>query len=214
MFELLKWGARRSDISDADLPSASALDAPTTTSKVFPAFLTLMSRVPAPVVLDLGPVTGGNVEFLGDRLGCKLFIDDISADVERHTRAGTLDELTASFATRFHYDEASVDGVLCWNCLDVMERTAARALAKQIVRLVRPGGAVMALFRTSATQPPHWTKYEILDERHLRARRLQGDTSRRQALANRDITRLFDGLVIAESVLLKSHTREILLRRA
>jgi hypothetical protein len=216
MFELLKWGARRSDISAEDpTPGPSSnLDHPVITSRVFPKLLTLLARVPAPVLLDLGPVTGGNVEFLGDRLGCKLFIDDITADVDRHTRAGTLDQLTASVATRFHHDESSLDAVLCWNCFDMLEKTAARAFARQISRLVRPGGVVMALFRTSATEASHWTKFEIIDERHLRMRRLPGVTSsRRQGLPNRDIVRLFDGLAVAESFLLKSNIREMLLRR-
>jgi hypothetical protein len=215
MFELLKWGGRRPDTSEQDLSQASPsdLDEAVITSKVFPKVLTLLSRLSAPVLLDLGPVTGGNVEFLGDRLGCKLFVDDICADVDRHTRAGTLDQLTASFATRFRHDPGSVDGVLCWNCLDVMDKGAAGALASQIVRLVRPGGVVMALFRTTAVGASQWPRYEIVDERHFRVRRLPGGGSDRQPLRNRDIVRLFDGLTVTDSNLLKSNTRELLLRR-
>jgi hypothetical protein len=180
---------------------------------VFPKLVTLLARVPAPLLLDLGPPSGPNVEFLGDRLGCKLFVDDIWADVDRHTRAGTLDELTASFASRFRHQEGSLDGVLCWNCFDALEKGAARALGKQIARLVRPGGVVMALVRTAGTALSD-RKYEIVDERHLRVRRLTaGNGSRRQPLPNREIGRLFDGLRLSESFLLKSNIREILLRR-
>jgi hypothetical protein len=38
-------------------------------------------------------------------------------------------------------------------------------------------------------------------------------TTRRQVLVTRDINKMFTGLVVAESVLLKSNTRETLLRR-
>ena len=60
-------------------------------SKAFPKFLSLLAQQPAPVLLDFGPVIGANVEFFGERLGCKLFIEDLFADVDRHTRAGTLE---------------------------------------------------------------------------------------------------------------------------
>jgi hypothetical protein len=35
----------------------------------------------------------------------------------------------------------------------------------------------------------------------------------RHVLANRDIIKMFDGLIVSDSFLLKSNTREILLRR-
>ena len=41
----------------------------------------------APVLLDLGPVVGANVAFFGEQLGCKIFIEDLFADIDRHTRA-------------------------------------------------------------------------------------------------------------------------------
>jgi hypothetical protein len=165
------------------------------------------------VLLDFGPVIGSNVEFFGDRLGCKLFIEDIFKDVDRHTRAGTLDELTAGFETRFKHGDGSIDGILCWDCFDFLDKASVQSLAKQIVRLVRPGGVVMGLFCTSSVERATYTKYEIVDEKNLRYRLHSGGGGNRRALQNRDIIRMFEGLTVSDSFLLKNNTREMLLRR-
>ena len=146
------------------------------------------------MLLDFGPVLGGNVEFFGDRLGCKLFIEDIFKDVDRHTRAGTLEDLADGFETRFRHADGSVDGILCWDCFDFLDKASVQALARQIVRLLRPGGVVMGLFCTSSVERTSYTKYEIVDEKNLRYRQHAGAGGARRALQNRDIIRMFEGL--------------------
>ncbi len=93
--DLLKWGGKRLEPDQAGsrgVPATSA-DSPVVGSKAFPKFLAALTSHPSPVLLDFGPVIGTNVEFFGERLGCKLFIEDIVSDLDRHTRAGTLDAL-------------------------------------------------------------------------------------------------------------------------
>jgi methyltransferase family protein len=165
------------------------------------------------VLLDFGPVIGGNVGFFGERLGCKLFIEDLLADVDRHTRAGTLDALAKGLETRFRHQDGSVDGILCWDCFDFLDKAAVSALARQIVRLLRPGGAVMGFFCTSSVQGAGYTKYEIVDDNSLRHRSHAGVGGTRHAIQNRDIIRMFEGLTVSDSFLLKNNTREMLLRR-
>jgi hypothetical protein len=212
--DLLKWGSRRPDQPGSDAnPSTARVEEPVMTSKAFPKLLSVLSQQPAPVLLDFGPVIGGNVEFFGDRLGCKLFIEDIFSDLDRHTRAGTLDDLAAGFDTRFRHEDGTVDGVLCWDCFDFLNKASVQALARQIVRLVRPGGVVMGLFCTSSVERSGYTKYEIVDERNLRYRQHPGAGGSRRALQNRDIIRMFEGLNVSDSFLLKNNTREMLLRR-
>jgi len=213
--DLLKWGAKRPDQpGPAGMsPSATRADEPVIPSKAFPKLLSILSQQPAPVLLDFGPVIGGNVEFFGDRLGCKLFIEDIFKDVDRHTRAGTLEDLANGFEKRFRHADGSIDGILCWDCFDFLDKASVQALAKQIVRLVRPGGVVMGLFCTSSVERASYTKYEIVDEKNLRYRQHTGAGGNRRALQNRDIIRMFEGLSVSDSFLLKNNTREMLLRR-
>ena len=213
--DLLKWGGKRPDSSD----TAEAVvapprgDEPIVASKAFPKFLSALTNQDSPVLLDFGPVIGTNVEFFGERLGCKLFIEDLLVDLDRHTRAGTLEALPAALESRFRHGDASVDGVLCWDFFDFIDKAAAQVLARQIVRMLRPGGAVMAFFCTSGVPRASYTKYEIVDDTNLRHKYHAGTGGAKRALLNRDIIKMFDGLVVTDSFLLKNNTRENLLRR-
>lgn len=211
--DLLKWGGKRPDRSGAGTDVLSARDSdPVIASKGFPRFLSALSQRDMPVLLDFGPVIGTNVEFFGDQLGCKLFIEDLLADIDRHARTGTLDALPAAFETRFRHSDASVDGILCWDVFDYLDKAAATSLARQVIRMLRPGGSVMGFFCSSSVEHAPFTKFEIVGE-GLRHRRHPGTGGRKRVLQNRDIIRMFEGLVVSDSFLLKSNTREMLLRR-
>jgi len=217
--DILKWGVKRSDSAsalpgDARRAPAATTEEPVVGSKAFPKFIAALTSRPAPVLLDFGPVIGTNVEFFGDRLGCKLFIEDLIGDIDRHTKAGTLDTLPASFEKRFRHADASVDGILCWDVFDFLDKAATQALAQQVIRMLRPGGAVMALFTVAAKQDhSSFTKYEIVDDASFRHRQHAGVGGMKKVLQNRDIIRMFEGLTVSDSFLLKSNTREMLLRR-
>ena len=208
--DLLKWG-KRGDAADIAVPKgAEAVVA----SKAFPKFLTALKGQPSPsIVLDFGPVIGGNVEFLGDRLGCKLFIEDLVSELDRHKKAGTMNTMPAVIEARLRQDDASVDGVLCWDFFDFLDKAAAQTLAKQISRILRPGGAVMGFFCSSAVERAPFTKFEMIDDTSLRHKHHPGAGGQKYPLQNRDIIKMFDGLTVADSFLLKSNTREILLRK-
>jgi hypothetical protein len=213
--DLLRWGGRRPGQSDAapEGPRVEPGEGPVVPSKALPKFLSALTARESPVLLDFGPVIGPNVAFFGERLGCKLFIEDLLADLDRHVRAGTLSALPSGIASRFRHGDASVDGVLCWDFFDFLDKSAAQALARQVVRMLRPGGAVMGFFCTAPAARAPFTKYEIVDERSLRHRAHPGSGGAKHVLLNRDIIKMFEGLIVSDSFLLKSNTREILLRR-
>ena len=209
---LRRWGSKGPDAAPrhADVPRS---DDPVVPSRALPKFLSALAQRDSPVLLDFGRVIGSNVSFFGERLGCKLFIEDLFVDFERHTRAGTLPALPDTLAGRFRHGDQSVDGVLCWDFFDFLDKHAAQSLARQIVRMLRPGGAVMGFFCTSAVPHAPFMKYEIADEQALRHRHHAGAGAPKHVILNRDIIRMFDGLIVSDSFLLKSNTREILLRR-
>jgi predicted SAM-dependent methyltransferase len=217
--DLLKWGAKRSEpaLARPGAPrSASSAHGPEPVvgSKAFPKFIAALTTRQSPVLLDFGPVIGTNVEFFGERLGCKLFIEDLVSDIDRHTKAGTLDALPAAIEKRFRHADASVDGILCWDVFDFLDKASTLALARQVIRMLRQGGAVMGLFCVAAKQEhSSFTKYEIVDEASLRHRHHPGAGGVKRVLQNRDIIRMFEGLTVSDSFLLKSNTREMLLRR-
>jgi hypothetical protein len=214
--DLLRWGGKRSGQSGARQgdPLGPRGSEPVVASKALPKLLAaLAQQSDAPVLIDFGPVIGSNVEFFGERLGCKLFIEDLFADYDRHARAETLDALPATIDSRFRHADGTVDGVLCWDFFDYLDKPSSLALARQVIRMLRPGGAVMGFFTTAAAPRAPFMKYEVVDESSLRHRQHAGAGGAKHVLVNRDIIKMFEGLIVADSFLLKNNTREILLRR-
>jgi hypothetical protein len=215
--DLLKFGNKRPDDNQpgraGDAPAPKGPE-PVIGSKALQKFIGALANKDAPVLIDFGPVIGTNVAFFGEHLGCKLFIEDLASEIDRHTRAQTRDALPATLAKRFSMADGTVDGVLCWDIFDFLEPVAAKALAREIVRVLRPGGAVMGFFCTKAIDRVPFTKYEIVEESSsLRHRHNPGTGGPKYVLQNRDIIKMFEGLNVSESFLLKSNTREILLRK-
>ena len=182
-------------------------------TKALRKFLTTLTAHDSPVLLDLGPVVGGNVSFFGEQLGCKIFVEDLFADLDRHVRDAKLEMLAAFLERRFPQADGSVDGILCWDLIDYMERAAAQALATQLTRVLRPEGALLGFFGTAQPRDTRYTKYIIVDEVNLRHRQYPATRGRQAILLNRDIIRLFSGLRVSDSFLLQNNLREILFRK-
>jgi len=185
-------------------------------TKALGRFLTALASREAPVVLDLGPIVGPNVGFLGERLGCKLIVENILADVDRFVRDGRQPEFPAFLETRFTQEDASVDGVLCWDVIDFLDKKSAQALGRQLTRVLKPGGALLGFFASvvpAKPAPVHYSKFLIVDDKTLERRVYPGAQPQQPALNSRDIGRLFEGLRVGESFLLLTKTREMLFRK-
>ena len=128
--------------SEAELrPVTSVADEPLFATKALRKLLSTLTSRDSPVLIDLGPVVGSNVSFFGEQVGCKIFVEDIYAELERHVRAGKLEDLPAFLSRRFSQPDGSVDGVICWDIIDYLDRPSAQALAEQLTRVLRPEGA-------------------------------------------------------------------------
>lgn len=185
-----------------------------TTLGVAPFVAALQPRE-APLIVDLGPAVGGNVAFLGEQLGCKLVVEDLLENLplppepeegEDHPPEEPLPKLA-------HADE-TVDGLLCWDVLDYLSPRAGRALADELVRILRPRGALLLSHGTETLSQPGRVEYEIINETSLRSRLRSGVTPRpRRVLQSREVTQMFGSLAISDSFLLKSQMREVLFRK-
>src|SRR5262249_39627681 len=161
-------------------------------------FLTWLTVRESPVLLDLGPVVGTNVSFFGEQLGCKIFVEDIYADIDRHVREGRLEELSEFLSKRFPQADAAFDGILCWDVIDYLDKASGQALANQLTRVLRPEGALLGFFGTAQARDTRYTKYIIVDERTLKHRTYSAERGRQSILLNRDIIRLFSGLRVSD----------------
>jgi hypothetical protein len=205
---------RRPSEADAAAADKPALpQEPLHPTKALAKFLKHLQSRENPAIIDLGPVVGSNVTFFGEHLGCRIRVEDVAADIDRHVKADTVEQLPAFFATRFKLDAESVDGVLCWDLFDYVDRAAARALASSLTRLLRPDGTLLGFFSTAETRAPVYTKYVVVDDTNLRYRTYPATRPRQRALLNRDIIKLFEGLRVTDSFLMKTHLREILFRK-
>ena len=193
-------------------PAAPAGD-PVFSTKALRKFVSCLTRRDTPVLLDLGPVVGHNVSFFGERLGCKIFVEDLFADLDRHVRTGTLNALPAFLEKRLRQDTGAVHGVLCWDLLDHLDRASAQVLAAALTRLLGPDGALLAFFSTAPSRDARYTKFIIVDDSNMRHRSYPAPRTRQANMPNRDILRLFPGLVVSDSFLLKNNQREILFRK-
>jgi len=200
---------------DADAPAGPsvATDDPVFATKALRKFLTCLTSRETPSLLDLGPVVGSNVSFFGEQLGCKIFVEDIFADLDRHARQGRLGELPPFLKKRFPQESATVDGILCWDLIDYLDKAAAQELALELTRLLRPEGALLAFFGGNPPRESHYTKYIVKDEVNLKYRPYSAARGRQTVLLNRDIIRLFPGLRVSDSFLLQNNLREILFRK-
>src|SRR5688500_1860375 len=147
--DLRSWFGRRPAESQGGGDAPLSADDPAYPTKALAKFLKLLQARENPALIDLGPVVGSNVTFFGEQLGCRIRVEDIAADIDRHVKEGKLEELPAFLKTRFKQDAESVDGVLCWDIFDFLDRASAQALADTLTKLLRPDGALLGFFSTT-----------------------------------------------------------------
>jgi cyclopropane fatty-acyl-phospholipid synthase-like methyltransferase len=191
------------------------LDGPTQPTKGLDRFLAGLSGRTSPVLLDLGPVIGSNVTFFGEEIGCKILVEDLAKDIDRHVNEGKLEELPRFLDARFPQASDTVDGILCWDIFDYLDKEPGQRLANQLKRVLRPDGILLAFFTTVDHQKesPTYTRHLVVDRTHLRHRSYAAARGKRKPIVNRDIQRLFEPLRITENFLLKTNMREVLFRK-
>ena len=210
MANLFGWGARKESAVEKAAPAPPADQV--CASVVLPKFLSALSQVHTPNILDLGPVVGSNVAFLGNHLGCKLLIGDLHRDLD--TEGISADEARERIMARLETTvTAPLNGILCWDVFDFLPRPTAQALGAYLTGMLAPGGLVHGFFGTTQGELTHYSRFVLQSPRSLELRRVPAKPVRRTVLQTRDLTVMFGGLTMVESVLLKSQQRETLLRK-
>ncbi len=195
---------------DTSVTNAAEASYPT---KALHKFLSSLQANEGPLLIDLGPVVGSNVAFFGEHLGCRLRVEDVAKDIDQHVKENKLEQLPEFFATRFKEAPGTVDGILCWDVLDYLDRPAAQALASALSALLRPDGSLLGFFSTAEQREPVYTKYVVVDDATLRYRTYPAPRPRQRNLLNGDIIKLFKDLRVTDSFLMKSKVREMLFRK-
>lgn len=183
------------------------------TTRALPRFVGLLEPALHPIVLDLGPAVEANIAFLGGRLSCKLIIEDLFADLDRHARDGRTEDLPAWLGTRFENADASVDGILCWDVCDYLDGAAVDTLVGEMIRVLKPGGLAFTMFATERLESRVYTRYTIMDAEHLLHRWYPAAQPSGDVRLMGHVLRLFGGLEPVASHLLVHQQREVLFRK-
>jgi len=207
-------GSRKvADTTGAADASATNVAEAAYATKALQKFLGCVHGNQNPLLLDLGPVVGSNVTFFGEQLGCRIRVEDIATDIDKHVKSNTLDRLPEFFTKRFTEQPGTVDGILCWDVIDFLDRPAAQALATAVSGLLKPDGCLLGFFSTDNTPDSLYTKYVVVDESTLKYRTYPASRPRQRNLLNGDIIKLFKDLRVTDSFLMKSKMREMLFRK-
>ncbi len=207
------WDLRNKERNEAAAAAAAVADAgQLVPTKALPKFLSSLTMRESPVLMDLGPVVGSNVTFLGERLGCKIILEDLFGDLDRYPKNSET-PLAEYLKTRLKHQPGSVDGILCWNLFDFLDLPSAQVLASCLTKILKNDGALLAFFATIGVADAKFSKYVIMGEGSVKQRPYSSVGRKQTAFQNRDIIRMFDGLKVAESFLLKTNIREFLFRK-
>jgi cyclopropane fatty-acyl-phospholipid synthase-like methyltransferase len=184
-------------------------------SHVLPRLARRLKMLPHPRVLDLGSVVGGNLQFFID-LGCKVTADDLLKPVntifkESGEAAGNG---KGPPTLRLEHADALFEAVIAWDMFDFLPPVEAKAFARDLHRVVKPGGLVLAYFTTreSERRDPQ-RRYRIQGTEKVEWLPVGSARSLRHVYQNRDIERMFEGFKTHAAFVLQNGTREMLLEK-
>ena len=182
-------------------------------TKVLGKLIAYLAARPGSTLLDLGIAIGSNIRYFTEQVGCRMVVADLAGEIERHGHGGDDHSLARALDEWFTQRGESVDGVLCWDMFDYLPAEPASIVARQVTRVLAPNGLVFGMFRTTAPPLHHYTRHLIVDESHVRHQPYGSPSRKVGVLSNRDIIRLFTGLRVSESFLLKTNVHEVLFRK-
>ena len=75
-----------------------------------------------------------------------------------------------------------MDGILCWDVFDYLDREAGRTLATRLKAILKPGGALYGLFGTTDIELTHYSRFLVEGEDAIRVRPYPATKVRRTVL--------------------------------
>lgn len=164
-------------------------------------------------ILDLGPASQANINFVTG-LGHTIFNEDLYGEINSHVTLPGGDggwNMAAFLEQNLSYRDGLFDAVLCWDALDWLPDPAAAAeLVLRLGTITKPGGAVLLFFHTSepgSAIPIYHTQIAGPDSLHLLQR---NHFTLQRPLNNRNIERLFRQFHALKFFLTQDNLREVL----
>jgi SAM-dependent methyltransferase len=166
-------------------------------------------------LLDLGPTSAGNINYLTG-LGHKLYSEDVleaSADPAYQVRAADASiavDVERFFKENLAFRNTKFDAVLCWDIPDYLPEPLVKPMIDRLHSSLKPGGMALAFFHTRDAGPNvpycryHIAGHDVLDMQPVPKFRLQ------RVFNNRHIENLFQGFKSLKFFLARDYIREVL----
>ncbi len=199
-------------------PGESAVRIPRR-STGFQHFTKAILRPDGQTILDLGPTSSSNLQFITG-LGHKAYNEDVlmAANADRlkipaAEKASTTVDVERFLAEDLQYPTESFDAVLMWDVCDYLPEELVKPVVERIYQVTKPRGALLAFFHTrdAGAQAPYY-RYHIKNEETLELQ--QGPYFQLQRVfQNRHVENLFHDYNSIKFFLGKENIREVLLVR-
>ena len=169
-------------------------------------------------LLDLGPVSGPNLEYFGGQ-GFRVFAEDLlnqlrpapPAPVRRRAHRRTARPIEMLAIQPFPHADDQFHGVLCWDVFDFLDRDEATLLAREVHRVLAPGGFALSFFNARKEENPEpLYRYRIVDPDTVEYTRTANRRRIRHIYHNRDIMQVFDRFRVEGFYTLRNRVRELL----
>jgi Methyltransferase domain len=201
---------------NAGSKALSSLRYPSFPTKIIKDFVDGISKKTDPVVLDIGAVTGSNIEYFLN-FGIKVYMEDVLAAYAKPQYSVLIDDkLTFDdekfFAENLRYLDGHFDGLICWDILDYLDAKFARNFVAQISAKMKPGSLVLGFFHTHKVAGS--TKYRLINESTLEHVPLERRMEPKKIYPSREINQLFPGYQSQKFYLLKHNLLEVMLRKS
>lgn len=174
--------ASSSSVRSKPGPSVAASASPNVrVSNGLKEFLWLISDVKNARILDLGQVSQATLNFFIEK-GYRISTEDllrswkefmmgeeerlrlmpVGADGERVSQATLAEKF---LETACQYPEENFIGVLAWDLFDYFDAELMPRVMNRLYKLIRPGGAVLAIFHNRT--PERFHRYRIVDNQSI-----------------------------------------------
>jgi 2-polyprenyl-3-methyl-5-hydroxy-6-metoxy-1,4-benzoquinol methylase len=174
-------------------------------------------------LLDLGPAWQTTLSFFIER-GFRVTADDIlrswteflakeARSKEGLTAEDYAERTPEAIARKFlgenlSYAPLSFDALLLWDLLDYLEPTLAKLMVVHLTEMLRPGGAVLAMFHSK--KPEGFQRYRIVDTNTLQVLGSKTIAPAQKPYQNREIQELFGRFRTMKSFVGRDQLRETL----
>jgi hypothetical protein len=212
--------ARTKTLREASGDSGEAPSPQVHPSNNLKRLIQILIGIPKPHILDLGRLSGANIEWLIQR-GFKVYVDDRISGLKLPPKPAPP---TSPHPKRekktppppfepLDYSPGSFHAILCWDLFDYIVLEQAQQVIADSIGILKPKGLLLAFFNFDRVSSPPPTRYRIIKEDQLEYQPLSSAEFSRQIYENREIKDLFSKFDTLNSCFLKNQMRELLVQK-